>query len=72
MLFSRLVKLYISIHALRAEDDKRGRRFVRLQLSISIHALRAEGDIFHESQGEVAQISIHALRAEGDRSILPH
>ena len=34
----------ISIHALREESDRRGRRAAEVQREISIHALREEGD----------------------------
>ena len=56
----------ISIHALRAEGDRRNRPGCRVHSDISIHALRAEGDQDTGQRLAVHGISIHALRAEGD------
>ena len=60
--------IYISIHALREEGDRKdGDSNPRTLLTISIHALREEGDFssFHNKLLTL-NISIHALREEGD------
>ena len=43
----------ISIHALRVEGDKRGKREI-IKTGISIHALRVEGDLA-EFKGSLAE-----------------
>ena len=65
---TKIIKLVISIHALRVEgDNERPDISVRLPV-ISIHALRVEGDsLLLVGAAASALISIHALRVEGDR-----
>ena len=61
---------YISIHALREEDDVR-QSVSRFTSGISIHALCEEDDVGIAARiVEVQVISIHALREEGDRWVL--
>ena len=63
---TKIIKLVISIHALRVEgDNERPDISVRLPV-ISIHALRVEGDRKATSRRCSKIISIHALRVEGD------
>ena len=66
MVYYSFLLIFISIHALRVECDRRD-PVLQLDVHISIHALRVEGD------GELELclymrlgISIHALRVEGD------
>ena len=59
----------ISIHALLAESDGRGKEDKYIIL-ISIHALLAESDHDWPPVREIIQwISIHALLAESDRKV---
>ena len=65
MLLYVLMRLSISIHALREESDLITDNAV-ITLKISIHALREESDLDTLMQGHKAKISIHALREESD------
>ena len=60
-----LIRLIISIHALRKESDADARR-LRFVLRISIHALRKESDVLLDVRTPEIDISIHALRKESD------
>ena len=60
-------RVCISIHALLAESDRRGRpRYYIREQPISIHALLAESDDNTAQTRDQTQISIHALLAESD------
>ena len=63
-----VLKIGISIHALRVEGDNNEFNTWKTAF-ISIHALRVEGDETHfDMPKQVPKISIHALRVEGDIS----
>ena len=59
---------WISIHALRGEDDKKPFILSPNLPSISIHALRGEDDSENIITPPLLTISIHALRGEDDRT----
>ena len=62
-----LLRVEISIHALREEGDGCRPFEADLRGVISIHALREEGDAsISEAGADLVDISIHALREEGD------
>ena len=62
--------IYISIHALRGEGDRKDTDYKAARMGISIHALRGEGDCHLCRFLGIAAISIHALRGEGDAECL--
>ena len=69
MIALSLIKISISIHALRVEGDACTLHMCLFLSSISIHALRVEGDIGRCSHELGTHISIHALRVEGDKNL---
>ena len=62
----QIVRIGISIHALREEGDLIAEELPLQFFPISIHALREEGDALNNILCKMARISIHALREEGD------
>ena len=65
-LWAAVLRLMISIHALRVEGDNPLALRPEKMSCISIHALRVEGDIVSNGKAIYEDISIHALRVEGD------
>ena len=62
-----LLRIIISIHALRVEGDYFSEMAKMYKNYISIHALRVEGDcVVTGGVSGILGISIHALRVEGD------
>ena len=71
VLHHQIIKIAISIHALRKESDLQKFRTAPYAILISIHALRKESDLPVLVSAAIVVISIHALRKESDHGTMP-